>query len=212
MNYQHIDALLRWSHSAKHADLNGRKLVTQGYFACEYESFNGESEHYPKLSESWEKWAKRGANPAKVGDCFAVGEFFYRSIGNAFVNEAYLRCFLAEGVTFTTTAKDKEVLIHSASGEFVGALMPVRYEAKGETIPDPTDAQVFAHFSSEENGFYLASDKELCKQLIEWEAELDEKEDELYSLQSHIETLERNIKSGREKLKRLVAFASTGAA
>ena len=56
----HIDALLRMSDSAKRADFNGRSLVTQGHFACEYASFAGETQPYPKLAESWEKWAKRG--------------------------------------------------------------------------------------------------------------------------------------------------------
>ena len=49
MNYQHIDALLRRSDSAKSADFNGRILVTQGHFACEYASFTGETQPYPKL-------------------------------------------------------------------------------------------------------------------------------------------------------------------
>ena len=111
-------------------------------------------------------------------------------------------------MTFTATTPVKEILIHDATGALIGALMPVKWEGKAEPVDNPTDAQVFAYFSCAENDYYLAIDKELMEHIGKWETELDAKEEQSYHLESQIETLRRNIESGRERLKALAAKVS----
>jgi hypothetical protein len=203
MNWKHIEAMLKGSGRFQWAVVDGQHLVTNGHFAV----VRGEvtipekGEACAPLEKLWRNYYVTKLGAAEVGGLVLVGEAQYlRKVGPEWIEEAYFRCF--PGAKWFVGPK--HCLLAAVDGVTVVALvMPLKQEDEERPIiPEGiSDAQVFARFSAEENGWYLLSEDKLASEIGDLLFSISDKEYKITDLENEIDSARREIES-LERLQR----------
>lgn len=156
----------------------------EGHFAIKWDAEGPETKNPPNILPLLSR--PRGS-AITFGVVLDGGHFLYREASNgAVINEAFRALFgdaewFSAGTTDTFTA--------TANGDVIGLVMPIdtrsgpppRRRATAERV-----AELYADFSSRENGFAFDSDRSLDEKLVRAEEELGDLKDRRRKIQQEI--------------------------
>lgn len=180
MNTKHIKALLDSAHTLSQACVNGQAIISNGHFAVVTDSLP--EDNVPKnteaLTAAWKGWLLDPAILIITGGCYKTDKYIVRKIGDNYVNEAYFRAFSGDSgdIAFAKPYKQSQhgplgaIRVYQAD-KLIGAIMPIQVHESFSPC-DPTDKEVFESFACEANGYYLADDKVLLREIIELQKQL----------------------------------------
>ncbi len=211
INYAHVDALLKAADQRYKYTVDGQQLVTQGHFIVVYDGKMDLSEFEERPVEIL--WGKLQSDFSKTSSG-SYGKTYLETGDNLHVHvaygivfrEAFARCFPG-AVFFKAPSLDKtHGLGVTMRGELVAGLMGMRDTAIGSLPVEATDAEVFAPFACEENGYYLTEDDGLGQRVADLEEELEGEylelkrlEDELGRCEKAIDQIKINLASLRKE-------------
>lgn len=163
----HIEAIVKYAgEDGMRSDSEYGPLWTNGYLAIQ-SGYPGRQKE--RLASTWATNASREDSLALPGKLYESAGAYVRGllVGDkeaVYVNEALYRALSESGASAFAT-KDSEPVAFRDGGRMVGLVMPMRYLPLEYTVATemPTDAQLFAKYACEENGFYLQSKAELRK-------------------------------------------------
>jgi hypothetical protein len=203
INFAHIDALLNGSSEKVSRVIDGVTYVAEGHFLVAYAGDlpTDGFEDKASIDAMWAKLQREfSANPdfPPLGDLILQEPWYFRKIGDVTLNEAYVRCFpgasffpSTAGQSLATTPNSVGVVV---DGRVIALVMGVKYSGDYEPILLPvSDGDVFACFAAHGNGFYLLTDQEIRRRLLDLQVELSSAREEKMSLEEEIGELEVEI-------------------
>lgn len=162
----HIEAIVKFAgEDGIRSDSEYGPLWTNGHLAIQADYPGRQQE---RLASTWAANAAREDSLALPGNLYESAGAYVRGllVGDkeaVYVSEALYRALSESGVLAFAT-KDSDPVAFRDGGRMVGLLMPMRYRPDYAVATEtPTDAQLFAKYACEENGFYLQSKAELRK-------------------------------------------------
>lgn len=185
MNWNHINAVMVSTGISRHSlSPTGEHLITNGHIALiSPEPFPEGLDPYKPLGELWALASTTRGMAQELGQVGCRESQYHkyaRSIGAAWINEAYYRCF-APVTWYKIDGKD--YVIAREGEKLAGIVMPVRESPAYRPLSDPPDAEVFAALAGKENEWYLASTGRL-------NAEYSRITDELNRIRERLDELE----------------------
>ncbi len=197
MNWNHVNAMCKFSGILRVAEVDGVKLASDGHMLFivgdGFTEPPNKKEH-PPMEKMWREWSLIEPQPSVPSSCTGEGKVIGRMIGDAFVAERYIRCF-DQFATFTSRNVKDPVLVH-LDGVLVGGIMPMSKPSEKRIAKEVTDSDVFGPYACAENDWYLIDAAAIEDRLNHAEREarnarerIEEAENELAEWRSEIVSL-----------------------